>query len=385
MGPFHGHVHHKGHLMVRLALLRASFLRGRREIHALAALRHQSTPADPRRKAAAESPIKYKAPKNTIVLCHGLLGFDVMGPSFAQLHYWRGVKEALNAIGCEVIITKVPRAADVTVRARVLKETLDRKVPAGHSINLVAHSMGGLDCRYMISHLLEKSLSDRKFTVDSLTTIGTPHHGSSIASLPFISTLIKPLIKNLHRSTSLDIRAFTDLTPEYLNEEFNPSTPDDPTVSYFSYGADGTASVYDKPFIYPFRWTFEYLMVKEGINDGLVSVESSRWGEYVRTLKADHVDLINLLNTWQWRDVVKSLDAVDKAKEALKEGTDEQGRPIDEVSHKAKHGELNRATQELSRKVDEKKGDLEKEVQEKKFNAIELYLEIATTLAEKGF
>ncbi|KAI8915488.1 hypothetical protein DFJ77DRAFT_462835 [Powellomyces hirtus] len=95
--------------------------------------------ADPRRKVVSEG--DYRAPRNTIVLCHGLLGFDVMGPSFARLHYWRGVKEALNAIGCDVIITKVPRAADVSVRAAVLKETLDRKVPKGKSVNLVAHSM----------------------------------------------------------------------------------------------------------------------------------------------------------------------------------------------------------------------------------------------------
>src|SRR5690606_23385320 len=42
-------------------------------------------------------------------------------------------------------------------------------------VNLVAHSMGGLDARHMISN---HGLGD---TVGSLVTISTPHHGSPIS------------------------------------------------------------------------------------------------------------------------------------------------------------------------------------------------------------
>lgn len=39
----------------------------------------------------------------------------------------------------------------------------------------------------------------------------------------------------------------------------------------------------------------------EGPNDGLVSVESSRWGEYQGTLDGvSHLDLINWSNRMRW-------------------------------------------------------------------------------------
>lgn len=64
-----------------------------------------------------------------------------MGPSFLPLHYWTGVREALEELGCNVIITKVPRAADISVRAGVLKNMLASKVPQGTELNLIGHSM----------------------------------------------------------------------------------------------------------------------------------------------------------------------------------------------------------------------------------------------------
>lgn len=46
------------------------------------------------------------APRNPVVFCHGLLGFDTVtiGPSIApmQVTHWRGIKEALEANGIEV-------------------------------------------------------------------------------------------------------------------------------------------------------------------------------------------------------------------------------------------------------------------------------------------
>lgn len=242
---------------------------------------------------------------------------------------------------------------------------------------------GGLDCRYMISHLLKQR--SPKFRVNSLTTIGTPHRGSSIASFPFISTLLEPLIATLYRSTSLDVRAFTGLTPSYLKDVFNPETPDDPAVAYFSYGADGTESVYEKPIFYPLRFTFEYLMAVEGPNDGLVSVESAHWGDYIRTLQADHIDLINLFNAWKWEAVVTSMDAVEKVQDALNSGRDPSGRPLKDYERSAMKERLRDAKQDLENTVNAKAEDLKREMQETKFNAIELYLEIATMLANKGF
>jgi triacylglycerol lipase len=45
--------------------------------------------------------------KEPVVLAHGLLGFDSVSVATIGISYWRGIKEALEAIGCEVLIAKV--------------------------------------------------------------------------------------------------------------------------------------------------------------------------------------------------------------------------------------------------------------------------------------
>lgn len=91
----------------------------------------------------------YRTPKHPIVLCHGLLGFDSMRlgefeslqiPPVAVIHYWKGIKEALEANGNEVFITRVPRTATVEERAEILAQQIQNKF-GGRSINLIGHSM----------------------------------------------------------------------------------------------------------------------------------------------------------------------------------------------------------------------------------------------------
>jgi len=51
-------------------------------------------------------------------------------------------------------------------------------------VHLVAHSKGGLDCRYYLAeHYGEVGPSTRSFDVLSLTTLGTPHNGSVLADV----------------------------------------------------------------------------------------------------------------------------------------------------------------------------------------------------------
>jgi len=93
--------------------------------------------------------------------------------------------------------------------------------------------------------------------------------------------------------------ALKQLTPAYLNETFNPQTPDDPRVRYFSY-----AGKIEPPkhawsnFPRPLSWRI--LQELEGDNDGLVSVESAKWGEFLGTIAADHGEQIGLkINPWK--------------------------------------------------------------------------------------
>ena len=52
-----------------------------------------------------------RTPRDPIVLCHGLYGFDVRGPFFGlEIHYWAKIMDVLRKqIGVEVILKGVPR------------------------------------------------------------------------------------------------------------------------------------------------------------------------------------------------------------------------------------------------------------------------------------
>lgn len=237
---------------------------------------------------------KYRTPQYPIVLAHGLMGFDelqIAGKWLPRVQYWRGIKEAMHKNDIEVITTSVPTTGSIKQRAHALVKQLNHKAK-GRKVNIVAHSMGGLDARYMISHL-----HSMQFEIKSLTTIATPHRGSSAADIILreIGAEHLPGVYKLLARLKIDSGAFSQLTRKYMQEEFNPTTPDNPDIRYFSYGASTTPSIFSV-----FRISHDLVEVLEGPNDGLVSVSSSKWGGddgYKGTLMGvTHLDLINWTN-----------------------------------------------------------------------------------------
>ncbi|RYP78829.1 hypothetical protein DL771_000214 [Monosporascus sp. 5C6A] len=238
----------------------------------------------------------YATPKHPVVLAHGLLGFAelrIAGEWLPAVHYWRGIRDALTANGVEVITTTVPPSGSIETRAERLAQNI-AKDARGQNVNIIAHSMGGLDARYMISHLQPKNVA-----VHSLVTVASPHQGSAFADYVFdhIGPDVLPSIYKFVEGIGMDTGAFQQLTRHYMAEEFNPRTPDDPNVRYFSYGAMMDVP----PLLSPFRQSHGIITKAEGPNDGLVSVASSRWGTYKGTLTGvSHLDLINWTNRWRW-------------------------------------------------------------------------------------
>lgn len=237
----------------------------------------------------------YRKPLSPIVLAHGLMGFDelrLVGTLLPGVHYWRGITEALIANGNEVILTSVPPSASIEERAAKLSNDIEKKA-GGKSVNIIAHSMGGLDARYMISQLKPPNVH-----VKSLTTIASPHRGSAFADYLFerIGEQRLPKIYSALRAMSIETGAFSQLTRRYMEEEFNPRTPDREGVAYFSYGALATPPLWSA-----FRQSHRIVEDVEGPNDGLVSVTSSQWGTYKGTLEGvSHLDLINWTNRLRW-------------------------------------------------------------------------------------
>ncbi|PTB69990.1 alpha/beta-hydrolase [Trichoderma citrinoviride] len=238
----------------------------------------------------------YATPKHPIVLAHGLLGFSELkvAPYLPAIEYWHGIKQALVANKCSVVTTSVPPSGSIEERAEKLAADIlaQNQTPM---VNIIAHSMGGLDARYMISRLQPAGIK-----VASLVTIATPHRGS-----PFADYLVEsdsspvhlPRLYSVIRRAGLGTSAFGQLTTRYMRDEFNPRVPDDPAVRYFSYGA-----MIDEPSLLgAFRVPYGVVKAAEGENDGLVSVASSRWGVYKGTLVGvSHLDLINWSNRARW-------------------------------------------------------------------------------------
>lgn len=233
---------------------------------------------------------KYRTPKNPIVFCHGLLGFDYVGPASLpslQISHWRGIREVLEANGAEVLIGRVPATGSIQERASILEELIAEKYP-GREVNLIGHSMGGLDCRYLISQY-----GSKRFRPVSLTTISTPHRGSPFADYVIDNVIGRERLPNLlsileamKLPHSGDGSAFNALGTRAMRE-FNAEVLNREDVSYYSWGASCEPGLLDT-----FRWPHSVIMSKEGPNDGLVSVQSAQWGEYRGTLLGvNHLDL----------------------------------------------------------------------------------------------
>jgi triacylglycerol lipase len=215
-----------------------------------------------------------------VVLVHGLLGFGLIRVAgWRVASYFRGVPEVLERAGNRVLVPSLSLTAGITDRARQLKEFLDREVPHD-PVHLVAHSMGGLDARYLISRL---GMAGR---VLSLTTLGTPHRGTHFADwgLRRLARFLRPVFE----FGNVPYQAFYDLTAAHA-EEFNASAPDSPRVRYFS-----VAGRIERAVRHP-QWAVaaRILEKSEGPNDGIVSVASAKYGESFEEWQADHLDLVN--------------------------------------------------------------------------------------------
>src|SRR5262249_10471916 len=129
--------------------------------------------------------------------------------------------------GVRALFPAVLATGGVVERAAQLRDQIVRWTD--EPINVIAHSMGGLDARYLLSRL---GLGDR---VRSLTTIATPHHGTAAADW-FCHHFRKrvPLLLTLE-AFGLNVDGFRDCQTESCRL-FNEQTPDAPGVRYFSYG-----------------------------------------------------------------------------------------------------------------------------------------------------
>jgi triacylglycerol lipase len=215
-------------------------------------------------------------PRFPVVFCHGMLATSTIRMRLPEeLNCFAPLKPFLQERACRALFPEVLPTGGVVERAKQLREQIVRYTD--EPVNLVAHSMGGLDARYLITHL---GMAER---VRSLTTICTPHRGTYLADWVLTNYRNRFPLLMAFEALGVNVDGFRDCRPAVCRE-FNERTPDMAGVHYFSFG--GTVPVSRvSPAL---RRCWHVLATHEGPNDGMVSLQSARWGEYLGTVHADH-------------------------------------------------------------------------------------------------
>ncbi len=255
----------------------------------------------------------YTETKYPIVLCHGMAGFDSL---FGVMDYFHGIESALKSGGAEVYVTHVPAFASTEARGEALLEQVEEILAiSGHDkVNLIGHSHGGLDVRYVAAV--------RPDMVASVTSVGSPHHGAELADylranlseggfgegvVSMFANSLGTLLGLLSGQTSPQdsVAALESLTSAGM-DEFNAKYPAGlPSawcgmgqskvngIRYYSWSGTGLVTNVVDTSDYPLGLAS---LVYEEKNDGLVGQCSSHLGEVIRDdYKMNHLDEVNQL------------------------------------------------------------------------------------------
>ena len=235
--------------------------------------------------------------KYPILMVHGVFFRDNR-----YLNYWGRIPKELEENGAEIYYGNHHSAASVEECAKELTLRIRQIVEETGSdkVNIIAHSKGGLDCRYAIA------LEGAAAYVASLTTVNTPHRGCEFADYLLdkipkgqqkaVASTYNATMKKLGDTNPDFMKAVTDLTATSCAKR-NETIKDDPKVYYQSLGSKLNKASNGR---FPLNLTYKLVNLFDGDNDGLVGADSFPWGENYQfmTLKGkrgiSHADMIDL-------------------------------------------------------------------------------------------
>lgn len=294
-----------------------------------------------------------------LVLAHGFLGWGEDGAVSQRKReraYFYGVENFLRmeyggraGLELSIVAPTVPAAQSVEQRGKVLMQSIDSELEKRSKktrAHILAHSMGGLDARWVI---VQEGMAGK---IASLTTIATPHRGTTIGNWAYqelspatmivrglfeldeVRESIRRQLPILKETPSDQLEFYNHLLRNYMHASkdqleqalhaltlegsarFNEAqapleaavrarTQD--RVAYFAYG--GRMMPGQTRVLVPTREIIEHFGTKEETracgsenrpcNDGAVSIWSAHYpwddsgADYVRTLPFDHFMQIN--------------------------------------------------------------------------------------------
>ncbi len=246
--------------------------------------------------------------KYPLVLVHGVAFRDSR-----YFNYWGRIPRALMKNGATIYYGNQEALGTIAYNAHDIKDCIERVLAetGKEKVNIIAHSKGGLDARCAITRL------DMGSKVASLTTVSTPHRGCKFVDTA-TAKLPEPIYRLIAKCFDHTFRKYGDRNPDFYtatkqfctapSAAFNEETPNVPGVYYQSY-----ASVM-KGFFSDSLLCIPYFFIKRcnGENDGLVAVDSTKWGEFRGVFRnqyrrgISHGDMIDLK-----REDYKDFDVVE--------------------------------------------------------------------------
>ena len=212
--------------------------------------------------------------KYPVILVHGIASRDCNNS-------WGRIPQELKNHGVDIYYGRTKAWAKIKDNANIIKDTVNEIIKAKNceKVNIIAHSKGGLEVRYMISEL---GMGEK---VASLTTINTPHRGAPVVDL-MIKVIPKKIFRFIGKRVDDSAKRKGDIDPDCASstmelstwecEKFNNKIKNNKNVYYQSF-----FSVIKKtpPIRYLIPMTITKIMSKDN-NDGVVNAKSAMWENY---------------------------------------------------------------------------------------------------------
>lgn len=232
-----------------------------------------------------------------ILMVHGVFFRDSR-----YLNYWGRIPAALQRNGAVIFYGNHQSASSVADSGRELAERIQEivRTTGCGKVNIIAHSKGGLDCRYAISMLGAAPF------VASLTTVNTPHRGCEFADY-LLGKIPRKQQEAVARTYNAALRKFGDTNPDFLASVYdltaasckrlNEEVKDVEGVYYQSTGSRLNVASGGR---FPLNFSYKLVNYFDGDNDGLVGGKSFPWGERYQFLMVkgkrgiSHGDMIDL-------------------------------------------------------------------------------------------
>ncbi|MCM1132281.1 MAG: alpha/beta hydrolase [Ruminococcus flavefaciens] len=194
--------------------------------------------------------------------------------------YWGRIPKTLEKYGSTVFFGFQDANGSIESNCETLKKSLlDFIAETGaEKVNIIAHSKGGVEARYLISTMgLDRYIA-------SVITLSTPHNGS--VSMDKIMRIPKILLKT--GSGIFDVfmkiggdknphtyRCLEQLTTEFM-ADFNRKNPDDKNIYYRSYAFRMKNPLSDIFMAIPFT----AVLILDGGSDGMLTPPEVAWGNF---------------------------------------------------------------------------------------------------------